>query len=126
MTARGRDAGGRRTRASNVAAVNHVAGGGGLHLRNSVNVLFVNYHDFTSNSAVHIFNLANELELLGIRCAVCVPDNKRSSKRLGRPRFAVLDFSDARAGRVRFADGGAPTLVHAWTPRENVRLGSAH
>ena len=87
-----------------------------------MNVLFVTYHDFTSNSAVHIFNLANELELLGIRCAVCVPDNKRSSKRLGRPRFAVLDFSDARAGRVRFADGGAPTLVHAWTPRENVRL----
>ena len=87
-----------------------------------MNVLFVNYHDFTSNSAVHIFNLANELEQLGIGCAVCVPDNKRSIKRLGRPSFASVDFRDARAGRVRFADGGDPTIVHPWTPRENVRL----
>ena len=41
-----------------------------------MNVLFVNYHDFTSNSAVHIFNLANALVDSGAACAVAVPGNQ--------------------------------------------------
>ena len=38
-----------------------------------------------------------------------------------RPAFQALDFADARNGGLRFPDGGPPTLVHAWTPREVVR-----
>jgi glycosyltransferase involved in cell wall biosynthesis/2-polyprenyl-3-methyl-5-hydroxy-6-metoxy-1,4-benzoquinol methylase len=87
-----------------------------------VNTLFVNYHDFTSNSAVHIFNLAKELDRLGVACAVCVPDNKESVEGLGEASFRVFEFDEARAEGVSFADGGGPTLIHAWTPRENVRL----
>jgi glycosyltransferase involved in cell wall biosynthesis len=86
-----------------------------------MNVLFVNYYDFTSNSAVHIFNFANELERLGISCAVAVPGNKKSVKSLGKPLFRVLDFENARARGVPFDGDQAPTLIHAWTPRENVR-----
>jgi hypothetical protein len=47
-----------------------------------VNVAFVNYHDFTSNSAVHIFNLANELVDLGCACADCVPGGVETIRRL--------------------------------------------
>ena len=86
-----------------------------------MNVVFVNYHDFTSNSAVHIFNLANELVDLGIGCAVAVPGNPATIELIGAPRFAAIGFRDARNGALRFADGGKPTLVHAWTPREAVR-----
>jgi len=86
-----------------------------------VNVLFVNYHDFTSNSAVHIFNLANKLVERGVACAVCVPYRKRTVAALGSPSFPSLNFADVWKGRVPFPDGRGPTLIHAWTPRERVR-----
>ena len=38
-----------------------------------MNVLFVTYHDFRSNSAIHIFNLAEQLGHLGVHSAVAVP-----------------------------------------------------
>jgi glycosyltransferase involved in cell wall biosynthesis len=86
-----------------------------------VNVVFVNYFDFTSNSAVHIFNLANELAGLGVDSAVAVPGDPATVERIGVPRFRALDFREARRGLFRFPDGGPPTLVHGWTPREVVR-----
>jgi glycosyltransferase involved in cell wall biosynthesis len=86
-----------------------------------VNVLFVNYHHFRSNSAVHIFNLANELVDLGVDAAVCVPDRVETVKRIGRPRFRAFDFGGVLDGTQLFADESGANLVHAWTPRENVR-----
>jgi glycosyltransferase involved in cell wall biosynthesis len=86
-----------------------------------VNVLFVNYYDFTSNSAIHLVNLANELECSGVGAAVAVTDNAAGVSMIGAPRFQALDHREARRGGVRFADGGPPSLVHAWTPRESVR-----
>jgi glycosyltransferase involved in cell wall biosynthesis len=86
-----------------------------------VNVAFVNYNDFTSNSAVHIFNLANELADLGCGCAVCVPGRVETIQSLGTPRFEPVDVRTATRRGLRFPDGGPPTLVHAWTPREIVR-----
>jgi glycosyltransferase involved in cell wall biosynthesis len=86
-----------------------------------VNVAFVNYYDFTSNSAIHIFHLANELVARGAGCAVAVPGDPATVERIGEPRFQALDFRDAKRGKLRFPDGRGPTLVHAWTPREVVR-----
>ena len=86
-----------------------------------MNVAFVNYHDFTSNSAVHIFNLANELADLGCGCSVCVPNGVETIGGLGTPRFEPVDFRTAARRGLRFPDGGPPTLIHAWTPREIVR-----
>ena len=73
-----------------------------------MNVLFVNYQDFTSNSAVHIFNLANELVGLGAGCAVGVPGDPATIELLGTPQFQALGFNDARKGALRFPDGGPP------------------
>jgi glycosyltransferase involved in cell wall biosynthesis len=87
-----------------------------------MNLLFVNYHDFRSNSAVHIANLANHLDRLGASCAIAVPRKARQTVGiLGERRFQALDFKQAGRGRFRFPDGGAPDLLHAWTPREGVR-----
>ena len=83
-----------------------------------MNVLFVNYYDFTSNSAIHLFNLANELDRAGVGSAVAVTDDPAGVDLIGRPRFQALDFREARRGELRFPDGGPPSVVHAWTPRE--------
>jgi len=86
-----------------------------------MNVVFVNYHSFTSNSAVHIFNLANHLVELGTDCAVCVLDEKETVRSIGKPRFLNLNFREVRNSRLRFKDGNGATIIHAWTPRESVR-----
>jgi glycosyltransferase involved in cell wall biosynthesis len=87
-----------------------------------VNISFVCHNDFRSNSGIHVFNLANELDRLGHSCAVFVPDGKETAFDLGNPRFAAFDFSEARGGSLSFPDGSGPAFVHAWTPREHVRL----
>ena len=84
-------------------------------------VLFVNYHDFSSNSAIHIFNLAEQLHQLGVDSSVAVPSNADAVSLIGVPSFAAIDFKSARRGRYGYRDGGAPDLIHAWTPREGVR-----
>ncbi len=86
-----------------------------------MNVLFVNYHDFTANSAVHICNLASQLVEAGVGCAVAVPGDPGTVALLGEQPFATLGFAGARNGALRFPDGKPPSLVHAWTPREAVR-----
>lgn len=86
-----------------------------------MNVAFVNYHDFTSNSAVHIARLADELSELGDSCAVVVPGDPATVELLGAHTFAELDFRAASDHGLRFPNGEPPTLVHAWTPRERVR-----
>ena len=85
-----------------------------------LNVLFVLYHDFTSNSAVHVFHWANELCARGVACIVAVPDNPDTLRALGPAEFGVLKFDDLPDGAI-FPDGRGPDIVHAWTPREIVR-----
>src|SRR5204862_225629 len=58
---------------------------------------------------------------LGAGCAVGGPGDPATIGLIGAPRFQALDFRDARKGALRFPDGGPPSLVHAWTPREGVR-----
>lgn len=88
-----------------------------------MNILFVLYHDFSANSAVHVHNFANQLALLGHSTAVAVPKADDTGAGFGEQHYRVRrfdqfggDWSDV------FQDGGAVEIVHAWTPRENVRL----
>ncbi|NQU39085.1 MAG: glycosyltransferase [Lentisphaerae bacterium] len=83
-----------------------------------MNVVFVNHQDFLSNSAVHIFHIANELATRGTPCTVVVPAHKQTVHRLGTPRFDVLTFREALQNRARFP---SDSLIYAWTPREIVR-----
>jgi glycosyltransferase involved in cell wall biosynthesis len=83
-------------------------------------IAFVNYHDFTSNSAIHILNLANRLADLGHDCVVCVPDGPEGVSLQGVPSFEICTYEDAESALVS-KEGSGPTAIHAWTPRENVR-----
>jgi glycosyltransferase involved in cell wall biosynthesis len=82
-----------------------------------MHIIFVNYHHLDSNSGIHIFNLANELSKRGIKCTVCVPDHKEKADVLGNRAFEIQTFEEAK----RFMQPGRVDLIHAWTPRENVR-----
>jgi glycosyltransferase involved in cell wall biosynthesis len=87
-----------------------------------VNILFVLYHDFGANSAIHVHNFANQLAAFGHRVAVTVPQNKTSCKNLGPRDYAIANFSEIGGDwSGLFKDARPPAFVHAWTPRENVR-----
>jgi glycosyltransferase involved in cell wall biosynthesis len=86
-----------------------------------MNILFVNYGDFDSQSAIHIYHFANELTRRGHSCIVAVPSKPETVRRIGEPRFSTASFEQVRAGDYAFPDGRGLDLIHAWTPREVVR-----
>jgi len=86
------------------------------------NVLFILYHDFTSNSAYHVHSFANCLTELGCDCAVAVPDRKATIRSIGtKPSYSYFDFNELERTPLRFSDRRGPDIVHCWTPREVVR-----
>lgn len=87
----------------------------------SRNIIFVSHCDFRGNSAMHLYSIANVLNDLGHRIAVCVPSHPETVLDHGAPRFQVLSYEDAIRHGVTFANGRPPDLIHAWTPRELVR-----
>jgi glycosyltransferase involved in cell wall biosynthesis len=87
-----------------------------------MNLLFANYHDLRGSSAVHIANLADELERLGMSCSIAIPRNARTARNFPNRRFRAVTYRRARHARFGFPEGAAPDLLHAWTPRENVRV----
>lgn len=87
------------------------------------NILFVLYHDFTANSAVQVHNFANQLASFGHGVAVAVPDNRETVVHLGERAYAAVTFPECDGTWAGiFSNGQGPDIVHAWTPRENVRL----
>lgn len=85
-------------------------------------IIFVLYHGFDSQSAIHVFHLANTLGRKGFECFVCVPSNKKAVADIGTPAFVSLNFAEALASNSPLLKPvGVKTLIHAWTPRENVR-----
>lgn len=86
-----------------------------------MNVIFISHCTFTGNSAMHIFSIANHLSGLGVDSVVCVPHEPETVHAHGTPRFLVMRHEEARTGRIVFADGRGPDLIHAWTPRELIR-----
>jgi glycosyltransferase involved in cell wall biosynthesis len=87
------------------------------------NVLFVLYHDFSANSAVHVHNFANELAARGHETSVAIPEGQDDGVSLGPQDYSVRRFSEVDGNWANiFPNGHPPDIVHAWTPRENVRL----
>jgi GT2 family glycosyltransferase/glycosyltransferase involved in cell wall biosynthesis len=86
-----------------------------------VNILFVNYGDFTTNSLNHIGGFANTLCAAGHACVVAVPHRKETLQHIARPLFIAATYDEALERPQRFPDGRTADIIHAWTPRENVR-----
>jgi glycosyltransferase involved in cell wall biosynthesis len=86
-----------------------------------VNILFVNYGDFTTNSLNHIAGFANALSLGGHACVVAVPGGKDSFGIVRNPLFTPATYGELLPKPAFFPDGRPADLIHAWTPREGVR-----
>ena len=86
------------------------------------NILFVLYFDFRANSAVHVHHFANSLVEQGLHCVVAVPQNKETIAVLGRHLYQTVEFEEIHQLANVFPNGKGPEIVHAWTPREVVRL----
>lgn len=86
-----------------------------------MNLLFVNYGDFTTNSLNHIAGFTATLRAAGHDCAVAVPGNLDSLSVVPNPQFRAATYEQLLANPAPFADGRPADIVHAWTPREGVR-----
>ncbi|MEI6107197.1 MAG: glycosyltransferase [Opitutae bacterium] len=86
-----------------------------------MNILFVNYGDFTTNSLNHIGGFANWLSEQGYACIVAVPGNKETLAVVRQPRFAAATYAEVLAQTTLFPNGRPADILHAWTPREGVR-----
>ena len=86
-----------------------------------MNVLFVNYGDFTSNSINHISGFARELTKRGHTCMVAVPGGLSTLSAVPDPAFLATTFEQLLEKADCFPDGRPADILHAWTPRESVR-----
>lgn len=86
------------------------------------NILMVSHSDFPANSAVHVHHFANELVKLGYDCVVAVPHNKDSVGKLKGNLYKVAQYNEIEQIQALFCNQQSPDLVHAWTPREHVRI----
>ena len=87
-----------------------------------MNILFVLYGDFTSNSADPLVLYARELHRSGNNCAVAVPFGRESVSHHENPSFRPILYADVLAGLDSiFPDGRPADVIHACTPREVVR-----
>jgi hypothetical protein len=63
-----------------------------------VNILFVNYGDFTTNSLNHIGGFARVLAEEGHSCAVAVPSGKDTLSAVTNPAFTAVLCDEVLAG----------------------------
>jgi len=94
-----------------------------------MNLLLINHNALSSNSGIHVANLARELVALGMEVAIAVPEAADLPATVAPSPFATLTWE--AADQFRFSDGLGADLVHVWTPRQHVaatarRLAAAH
>ncbi len=86
-----------------------------------MNILFANYGDCTTNSLNHIGAFANQLTRLGHACVVAIPEKPETVTALIDPLYPVHTFDRVLTEGAGFPNRAPADVVHAWTPRENVR-----
>ncbi|MBV9659195.1 MAG: glycosyltransferase family 4 protein, partial [Verrucomicrobia bacterium] len=90
-----------------------------------MNILFVNHGGFASNSMGHVAGFANRLCARGHHCVVAVPGAEEALAGVAllpeAPLFLPRTHAEVRRQPELFPDGRAADVLHAWTPRENVR-----
>ncbi|MCC5021805.1 MAG: hypothetical protein J6386_02930 [Candidatus Synoicihabitans palmerolidicus] len=62
--------------------------------RGPLNILFMLYGDFTSNSANHVAAFSNQLIARGFDCIVAVPEHMETIGAQARARFLAIEFKD--------------------------------
>jgi glycosyltransferase involved in cell wall biosynthesis len=96
-----------------------------------LNIVFVNHASFNNNSAGQIAGLANALVRRGHNVVMCARGSPEKVNDFGLPEFRMVSRADLMRKpqilRDLFADSfkHAPTLIHCWTARENVRMAAS-
>lgn len=86
-----------------------------------MNILFVLYDGYQSNSATFVVGYANALGSHGHSVAVAIPESSiEVASGSDHQNFQKVTHKQICFG-FTFPDGRPPDVVHAWTPRENVR-----
>jgi len=87
-----------------------------------MNILFVLYMDFRSNSANPLTLYARELHSAGHSCAIAVPSGLETADQYDQSAFRPVLFQDVLSDATSvFPDGRPADVIHACTPREIVR-----
>ncbi len=86
-----------------------------------MNLLFVNYGDFTTNSVNHLSGFTRSLTEAGHDCIIAVPNSLSSLSAVLSPSFRAATYAELLGQPALFADGRPADVIHAWTPREGVR-----
>ncbi len=84
-------------------------------------ILFVLYESFASNSAIHVHYLATHLTRIGCRCCVAAPSRPLHVRGLEQQAYETFLYSQIAELEAYLRDFNGPDVIHAWTPRENVR-----
>lgn len=85
-----------------------------------MNILFVHYGSFSSNSINHIGPFAAELKKQGHEVAIALPELDTSFRYFPYHEVPVFSYEDLLDNPNRFG-GRPPEIIHAWTPREVIR-----
>ncbi|MFA6961070.1 MAG: glycosyltransferase family 4 protein [Opitutaceae bacterium] len=85
-----------------------------------MNILFICYSDFRSNSLLHIAGFAAGMHRRGHACVVAVPQNAGTITAVPAPMFRPLLYADILKQPACFPDGRSADIIHAWTPRHHV------
>ena len=83
------------------------------------NVLLISPTDFTGNTALHAYAVAEQLAKRGYAPAIAVPAHRQTVNDVGAPGFPILTFRETKT--LTFDDGRGPDLLHVFTPRGAVR-----
>lgn len=87
-----------------------------------MNIIFICHDGLASQSTYHVLSIAEQLSCLGHDCVACIPKSMNDCDVGIRPTsISILTFKDARDGKIQFVNRGGPTLIHCWTPREQVK-----
>jgi glycosyltransferase involved in cell wall biosynthesis len=94
----------------------------------ALNIVLINYGSFNNNSAGHVVGFANALAERGHNVIMCANGDPHKAADYGVSQFRCVSRAALMAGPETLRDlvgeglGDAPTLIHCWTTRENVRL----
>lgn len=86
-----------------------------------MNIVFVCHGDLTSQSTYHVLSIAEQLTLAGHHCVACIPGFAENHPGIRVTSIPLFDFAGSIKNGFAFPDGEGPSLIHCWTPREQVR-----
>jgi glycosyltransferase involved in cell wall biosynthesis len=88
-------------------------------------VIFVYFGPFNVNSAIQAFHFGSDLTDLGWTVTLAGVGDPELIRKVGEPRFECITHHDLPAAIEASRRAAEPTIVCAWTPRENVRIATA-